>query len=565
SAGEYDIEVNVEGLTSTNYLFKGVKGILTVGQQTVNVEAVASLGDSGKVYGDGDPDLASAFSWGKLPDGITADMFTVSVIRVQGENVGTYDMTADVQVTEVHAKNITLTGSLKATFAITKAKINIYLNPIKLSYGDPVPCPEDYPPTIEGLVKNEELGIDDLHLKKEIVVTYVTDYYSGAPVREGGYGIDIQASFLEEPQTRSLFFFNGNRNSDAKDNYTIQAKDSNLINLGPKDIIIGEDVTFKESSYQKTYSQKDPEYKLLWSNNLAAMEKDFTVTFTREPGETVGTYAIKAEVKPVAGKEGNYNLITDEHGVKSILEIMPLPVLIEAENNQKGYGETEPIPVAQAKITYTQVSNPIENFVKEQLIFTLEREAGEEVKKYAIKVVYQENENFNYKISTGEGIFSILPGTLTVKAHSFTITQGDPMPALTYDIEGFQRGENAEKVLTGQPKLITDYRQGSPAGTYTITLEQGTLKNSSNENYQFLLKNGAITVAEKTVLPTPKPTEEPAATSTPKPETSTPKEENPPRAGDDSVLMVWMILLVVTGVGMIFIISLRRRYERKNK
>jgi len=84
---------------------------------------------------------------------------------------------------------------------------------------------------------------------------------------------------------------------------------------------------------------------------------------------------------------------------------------------------------------------------------------------------------------------------LTVKAEDKAMTYADPVPALTYGITGFANGETlSSSGVTGTPALATTATSSSPAGSYPITVDVGTLSSS---NYGFVLANGTLTVANR--------------------------------------------------------------------
>lgn len=80
---------------------------------------------------------------------------------------------------------------------------------------------------------------------------------------------------------------------------------------------------------------------------------------------------------------------------------------------------------------------------------------------------------------------------LKVTATDVSLKYGLTLPALHYTIQGFVNHETSE-VVTGAPKETTTARKDSPPGTYPISLTIGTL---AAKNYEFVLKNGTVTIA----------------------------------------------------------------------
>ena len=86
---------------------------------------------------------------------------------------------------------------------------------------------------------------------------------------------------------------------------------------------------------------------------------------------------------------------------------------------------------------------------------------------------------------------------LTVTAVNKNKHYGDNNPDLTYTITGFVNGENlATSGVRGRPSLSTTARRSSNAGTYPITITQGTLTSSK---YNFTFVNGTLTIGKFTL------------------------------------------------------------------
>jgi MBG domain (YGX type) len=86
--------------------------------------------------------------------------------------------------------------------------------------------------------------------------------------------------------------------------------------------------------------------------------------------------------------------------------------------------------------------------------------------------------------------FSVGQAALTVAASNISLPFNAAIPALTYSATGFVNGDTSA-VLTGTPLETTTATQGSPAGSYPITISQGTLAAA---NYSFQFVNGTLTI-----------------------------------------------------------------------
>ncbi|HUK73868.1 MAG TPA: MBG domain-containing protein [Candidatus Bathyarchaeia archaeon] len=101
----------------------------------------------------------------------------------------------------------------------------------------------------------------------------------------------------------------------------------------------------------------------------------------------------------------------------------------------------------------------------------------------------------NYNFTFVNGVFTVGQATLTVTAGNTAITYGcGCSPVLTYAITGFVLGQNQGTATTGAPNETTTGTQGA-AGTYPITISQGTLL-ANNNNYTFTFVNGTLTVQQ---------------------------------------------------------------------
>lgn len=96
----------------------------------------------------------------------------------------------------------------------------------------------------------------------------------------------------------------------------------------------------------------------------------------------------------------------------------------------------------------------------------------------------------NYEIAFTGGTLTITKAQLTVTANSFTIPQGQPIPALTVTISDFVNGEGPS-VVSGSPACTTTATQSSPVGSYPISCDAGTL---TAINYAFSFQAGTLTI-----------------------------------------------------------------------
>ncbi|MCW2496625.1 MBG domain-containing protein [Jatrophihabitans sp.] len=96
----------------------------------------------------------------------------------------------------------------------------------------------------------------------------------------------------------------------------------------------------------------------------------------------------------------------------------------------------------------------------------------------------------NYVFTLAGGTLTVTPATLTVTADDKNRDYATANPTLTATTSGFVNGDTAS-VVSGAPVLATTATTSSDAGTYPITVAQGTL---SATNYTFAFVPGTLTV-----------------------------------------------------------------------
>ena len=99
---------------------------------------------------------------------------------------------------------------------------------------------------------------------------------------------------------------------------------------------------------------------------------------------------------------------------------------------------------------------------------------------------------------TGEAAFSIAKAALTITAEDKSVTFGGEAPEYTVTYDGFVNEEKPE-VLGGKLTFNCDYKQGSDAGTYSITP-----MGLTSDNYEITFVNGTLTVNEPETPENPK-------------------------------------------------------------
>lgn len=122
--------------------------------------------------------------------------------------------------------------------------------------------------------------------------------------------------------------------------------------------------------------------------------------------------------------------------------------------------------------------------------------------------------------------FSIGKAPLTFRAEDASMTVGDAMPKLGYEVSGLKGSDR----VTQEP-LLTVEGDTTSAGTYTIAISGAVVDNQSN--YDVSYANGTLTVS---AVPQPEPNPEPKPESQPQPQPEPAPEPKPEPASEAKTL-----------------------------
>ncbi len=185
------------------------------------------------------------------------------------------------------------------------------------------------------------------------------------------------------------------------------------------------------------------------------------------------------------------------------------------------------------------------------LSYTLNRTAGTDAGTYDIAATIDAAAYPNYDISAPNGTFTIEQAVLTISVDDQTITAGDAIPALGWNVTGFVAGD--DMVSTGLNVTVSTPASGTLAGTFGILAIADPLTN-----YTFAYNNGELTVNP---LPVVTPVVIPAAPAAAAPvvaipdvatpladEPTTIEENETPLASGASWSLLDLILTAITGL-----------------
>jgi len=481
----------------TNYALTFVGANLTVTTRAVTVTADAKT----KVYGNADPALTYQITSGSLA---FTDVFSGSLARVAGENVGTYAIN---QGTLALSANYALTF-VGANFTITQRPVTVTADAKTKTYGDADPA-LTYQITSGSLafsdaftgaltrVAGENVGPyaiqqGTLALTPNYALTYIGANLTinarpitvTADAKTKVYG-DADPALTYQITSGSLAFsdaFSGALTRAAGNDvgtYPIQqgtlALTSNyaLTYVGANFAITPRPIAVTADDKSKVYGNGDPTLTYQVTSGSLVEESDITGTLTRAAGENVGTYAIQQGTL-TAGT--NYTLTF----VPGLLTITPRSITITADPKSKVYGDADPALTYQITAGSLAFSDAFSG--------TLARLAGEDIGTYAINQGTLAL-SANYSLTYNGALLTITKRAVTITADAKSKTYGNADPALTYQITS---GSLAfSDAFTGALVRAT----GENVGTYAIN--QGTVALSAN--YMLTFVPGVFSITQRAI------------------------------------------------------------------
>ena len=422
---------------------------LTVTHATVTVTAENKT----KVYGTADPELTATVTGlvekdeGKVTIDYTTD-------RDGGEDVGKYTITPKGEMTQGNYIVEYATG----TFEITPRSIK--------------PDTPDTPEEEKTGIKVNNASDSIYNGQEHKFIPEITDKDDNKLVD----GKDYEVSYSKDDFTNVTGEIvvtikgKGNYTGEFTDRYQITKR---YVRLSSKD----DDKEYDGTPLTNTVLQQDSE--LTFVEGEASAEVSGTIT---NKGSVPNTITV---VKTEKYKEDNYDFDIDE----GTLTITAKEVTVTANNANKVYGEKDP----ELKATVTGTLN------NDTVDYTVTRDPGEDVGKYAIHVTGDEDQG-NYHV--------------TYTAGEFEITKSGEL-ILTAELTG----ESATKVYDGNPltggatanvKEGTTITYSTDSGaTWTTEVPSitnvGTLKitaRAENPNYEPAETTYSLTVTHATVTVT---------------------------------------------------------------
>ncbi|MBS4040948.1 MAG: gliding motility-associated C-terminal domain-containing protein [Flavobacteriales bacterium] len=433
--GDYRIDIGTIKDLNPNYLIGYVGGLLSIVPKEVRVSADSKS----KTYGDLDP----AFTYTSIPgegeelaNGLRVS-FTGELERQPGEAVGTYVISRGT-LSNPNFNIVFQNGQLE----ITPLSVEVRADAKTKVYGELDPTlTYSTLPALGTVLSNGEI----------LSLSGVLNRMEGEDV--GRYAIGVGT--LNHP------------------NLSLRYVGSEL-EITRRQVVVtaeGKTKVFGEIDPALTYGSVPAIASVLPNGEVVS----FAGSLTREPGEEVGTYPIRL------GSLTNPNYSVVFNGAD--LEITPLSVTVNADSQQKIYGDLDP----EFKfLSIPSLGTILPNGSILSFSGKLSREAGENVGSYAIELGNLTNPN--YVISYIGGELEIKPLPIKVTANNQSKAFGELDPQLTYASVP-AAGSILENGQVVSFLGTLDREPGENVGNYPI--KQGSL---TNPNYQIDFISGILTI-----------------------------------------------------------------------
>ena len=235
-------------------------------------------------------------------------------------------------------------------------------------------------------------------------------------------------------------------------------------------------LTITAKSYTRKQGEANPTFEVEYegfknSETESVLTKKPTVTCSATASSAPGEY----DIIPSGASATNYE-ISYVNGKLTVTSADP--VTITAKSYTIKYGDA--IPTFEYETTGAALSGTPQ--------ITCTATSTSSVGTYDI--VVSKGTVTNYNVTYVKGTLTIEKAPLTISGGTYTMKQGEALPALKAEYSGFKNGET-EAVLTKKPTLTTTATSSSAPGEYEVKVSGAEAKN-----YEISYKAGKITVIQ---------------------------------------------------------------------
>jgi hypothetical protein len=527
-AGSYPITISVGTLSTANYSFSFVNGVLTVTKRAVTATADAKS----KVYGATDPQLTYQVTAGAL---VGADAFSGALARDPGEAVGSY---AIKQGTLALSDNYALTF-VGASLTVTPAMLTVTARDQSRAYGAANPA---LTYTIAGFANGDNQAVvsgqaecstaatatsavGDYAITCSISSLAATNYtfsFVGGMLHVTKAGLTVTADNASRTYGATNPAFTGNvvgiQNGDPiVAGYSTAATPTSPVGTyaivpavsdGGTGALANYDVTLTNGTLtvnqatltvtadnaSRQYGAANPAFTASYSGfangetlATSGVTGSPSLTTTADATSPVGSYAITAVLGSLAS--GNYSFTF----VNGTLTVTAKALTITAKDQSKTYGQT--VTFAGSEFTASGMVNG--DKVDSVTLASAGAAATAAAGGYPITPSAAVGTGLdNYIISYTNGMLTVTKAALTITAADKTKIYGAANPELTGTIAGIQNGDGITATYS------TAATAGSPVGTYAIVPAAVDSAPGTLGNYDVTLVNGTLTVTRATLTVT---------------------------------------------------------------
>ena len=435
--GTYPI-VAAGNLTATNYSITYSNGTLSVATYTLVVTAANQI----RPYGGTNPVFTGTLVGIQSGDNITATYSTTAGVQ---SGVGTYAIVPTLNDPNGKLPNYGVTLH-NGTLTITPAALTVAASNASRAYGATNPALGG---TLSGLVNGDS----------------ITASYSTTATAQSGVGTYAIVPTLNDPNSKLS-------------NYTPTVQNGTLtVTAAP---LLGQ-----ADNKSRLYGQGNPPLTLTYTgfvngDNSSVLSGTLSASTTAQTNSPVGAYPILFTGQHAA----NYSVAY----VAGSLGIEPAPLIVQAENASRAYGQTNP-PFAALITGFA--NGDTTNVLSGQWELSCSAQPTSPQGTYPI-VAAGNLTATNYSITYSNGTLSVATYTLVVTAANQTRPYGGTNPVFTGTLVGLQSGDN----ITATYSTTAGVQSG--VGTYAIvpTLND---PNGKLPNYGVTLQNGTLTITPATL------------------------------------------------------------------
>jgi len=391
-------------------------------------DATTVYGDAPKLTGDlGQADTAHQpdTSYFEIFDNTNNKIVTPDELHANGDYTIRY---TDAAKKNLNADNNYQFDNLDSTakLTVTKRPVTVTAANISKVYGSTDPELSLTDDSAKVLVNNDDLSSLGVTLNREDGKDATTYQITGAP-SSANYDVTIL------PGT-----------------FTITRADADAT-ISAATVVYGDDMP----TFTGNLGQVKDDHPTIEQSDFEVVDESGKVVQAKDL-QAGKIYHIQYTDAKQAALKSNSNYTYNNFGT-AILTVHPRPITVNATNNEKTYGSTDPT-LGFSIDEHDRLGNS-----SDDLGIKLVRDAGENVRTYKINQDSSETLNGNYTIAFNPGTFTINKKDITVTINPVEKTYGDADPELTFTNPALVGDDNVDALGV---TLTRD--QGQNDGTYAI-------------------------------------------------------------------------------------------------